>query len=394
MLSNFVPIAGVDFSSVSSGIKKTNTLDLSLITLAKGSVTAGVFTQNIFCAAPVIIAKNHLQEDVRALLINSGNANAGNGDKGLENCYESCSIFADKLDLKAEQIMPFSTGLIGKNIEIEKFRDNADLLVKNLDSNNIENAAKSILTTDTVEKYAFSSFEFKGETINIAAIAKGSGMIRPDMATMLCFIFTNISSKREELQKSLSIATNKSFNRITIDGDTSTNDACTLSATNKTKVNLTDCSDVFQKELDSVMLELAHKIVKDGEGATKFVKISVSGMKTQNDCLETAYTIANSLLVKTALFSGEANWGRILAAIGRANVSKFSIADVNIGINNLSIFNNGEIDKNYKEEQGAKEMQKKDINIDIRIGSSNFIESVWTCDLSYEYVKINSQYMT
>lgn len=394
MFKNLTAISGVEYASVASGLKKDNKLDLSLITLAKDSVTSAVFTKNIFCAAPVIVAKNHLQKDIRAILVNSGNANAGTGKKGLDSCYESCAIFAEKLNLKAGQILPFSTGVIGRAISIIHFKDSVDYLTSNLHTDNIKDVANAILTTDTVEKYASSSFEFNGEKVNISAIAKGSGMIRPDMATMLSFIFTDISATKEQLQECLNCGVDKSFNRISVDGDTSTNDACTLSATNKSKIRLEDCKKDFQKALNSVMLSLAHQIVRDGEGATKFVQIRTSGMKTKNDCLEVAYNVANSLLVKTALFSSKANWGRILAVIGRSKIDDFSIKDINIYINDLAIISFGELDVNYKNEYGDNQMAKKDIIIDIQIGDSDFSESVWTTDLSYEYVKINSEYLS
>ena len=287
-------VSGVKCSSISSGIKNNGALDLSLVLLAEGSVTAAVFTQNIFCAAPVLTAKNHLSSDVRALLINSGNANAGTGEKGLECAYKSCEIIAKEISVDPQQVLPFSTGVIGQILPIEPFEKNSALLVKNLSVNDMSQVAKGILTTDLKEKSYSVSFEVNGKTVTLAGIAKGSGMIRPDMATMLSFIFTDIGASKEDLQDCLSVSVNQSFNRITVDGDTSTNDACTLTATNQSGVRLRDCLNDFQLALNEMTKKLAHMIVKDGEGATKFVEIRASGLASSDDCLEVAYTVAHS----------------------------------------------------------------------------------------------------
>ena len=233
-----------------------------------------------------------------------------------------------------------------------------------------------------------------GKTVSIAGIAKGSGMIRPDMATMLSFIFTDIQATQSQLQTCLYSATNQSFNRITVDGDTSTNDACTLSATGASGVDIVDCDDEFQQALNEVTKSLAHQIIKDGEGATKFVEIRVKGGASSQDCLEVAYTVAHSPLVKTALFASDANWGRILAAVGRANIKNLSISDIDIDLNSVGLIRAGEPDPTYTEARGSEQMQKTDIVIDISIGSSNLQESVWTTDFSYDYVKINAEYRT
>ncbi|MDA8813534.1 bifunctional glutamate N-acetyltransferase/amino-acid acetyltransferase ArgJ [Candidatus Pseudothioglobus singularis] len=392
MSIDLLEVQGVKCSSVYSGIKKNNALDLSLISLVKGSKTAAVFTQNIFCAAPVIVAKNHLNSDVEALLINSGNANAGTGKKGLEHTFESCEILARELLISPEQVLPFSTGVIGELLPIDAFKNNANLLVSSLSKDGLRNVAKGILTTDLVEKSYSTSINVGGKTVNLSGIAKGSGMIRPDMATMLSFIVSDISASSEELQDCLTNAVNQSFNRITVDGDTSTNDACTLSATNQSGVLLSQCKDEFQKALNLVSKKLAHMIVKDGEGATKFVEIKIEGLESSEDCLEVAYTVAHSPLVKTALFASDANWGRILAAVGRAKVNGLSIENINIFINDLQIIDSGEKSTVYTEELGSTEMQKSKIVIRVNLGSSDSSESVWTTDLSYDYVKINAEY--
>ena len=385
-------VNGVKCSSVASGIKNNNSLDLSLISLIDGTNTAAVFTQNIFCAAPVLVAKNHLNSNIQALLINSGNANAGTGKKGLEDSFKSCEIIAEELNIKPEQVLPFSTGVIGQLLPVESIEKNANKLVNSLTEDGLGNVAKGILTTDLVEKYCSVSFKVDGVKVNLSGVAKGSGMIRPDMATMLSFIVTDIGATQDELQQCLDISVNQSFNRITVDGDTSTNDACTLSATNQSGILYSQCKVEFQKALNELTRNLAHKIVKDGEGSTKFVEVSVSGLESNEDCLEVAYTVAHSPLVKTALFASDANWGRILAAVGRARVKGISFENINISLNEVQIISSGEISDQYSEEAGSREMEKPEITIRIDLGGFKTNESVWTTDLSYEYVKINAEY--
>ena len=385
-------VKGINCAAINAGIKNNDDLDLSVISLTKGSVTAAVFTQNIFCAAPVLVAKNHLQNFPRALLINSGNANAGTGKKGIMNTLKSCEILANKLNIQAEQVLPFSTGVIGKQIDLSHFESGISRAISQLTVDSISNVAKGILTTDLVEKYCSRTFNFGGKEVILSGIAKGSGMIRPDMATMLSFIFTDIGSSQKALQDSLAIAVDQSFNRITVDGDTSTNDACTLSATNQSGVQLSQCTKEFQNALNGLTKDLAQMVVKDGEGATKFVEIKVGGLASTEDCLEVAYTVAHSPLVKTALFASDANWGRILAAVGRSNVTGFSIEDIDIYLNDLQVISSGEPSNKYTEKSGSAEMQKSEITIRIDLGDAGTSESVWTTDLSYDYVKINAEY--
>jgi len=392
MSINLLEVKGVKCSSIASGIKKNGQLDLSLVSFIKGSNTAAVFTQNIFCAAPVIVAKNHLNSNIEALLINSGNANAGTGEKGLEDSYKTCEYLAQELNILPEQVLPFSTGVIGELLPLKAFKSNINLLVSSLTKEGMSKVASGILTTDLVEKSYSTSIDVGGKTVNLSGIAKGSGMIRPDMATMLSFIVSDISASSEELQDCLTNAVNQSFNRITVDGDTSTNDASTLSATNQSGVKLSQCKDEFQKALNLVSKQLAHMIVKDGEGATKFVEIKIEGLESSEDCLEVAYTVAHSPLVKTALFASDANWGRILAAVGRAKVNGLSIENINIFINDLQVIDSGEKSTAYTEELGSAEMQKSEIVITVNLGTSDSSESVWTTDLSYDYVKINAEY--
>jgi glutamate N-acetyltransferase/amino-acid N-acetyltransferase len=394
MNDTLLNIKGVCCAAVNAGIKNNDDLDLSVISLIEGSETAAVFTQNIFCAAPVLVAKNHLQNNPRALLINSGNANAGTGEKGLENTIKACEILANEFNIKAEQIIPFSTGVIGQQLDLSNFESGIPKAVSQLSDSAIHDISKGILTTDLVEKNHSISFEVDGKTVTLTGIAKGSGMIRPDMATMLSFIFTDIGASQQELQDCLSLSVNQSFNRITVDGDTSTNDACTLSATNQSGVQLRDCLIDFQIALNEMTKTLAHMIVRDGEGATKFVEIRTSGLDTAEECLEVAYTVAHSPLVKTALFASDANWGRILAAVGRSKVTGISIENIDIYLNDLQIIASGEPSLDYTESKGSAEMQKSEITIRIDLGDANTTESVWTTDLSYDYVKINAEYRT
>jgi glutamate N-acetyltransferase / amino-acid N-acetyltransferase len=392
MSLSLLEVKGVKCSSITSGIKMNGNLDLSLISLIKGSNTAAVFTQNIFSAAPVIVAKNHLNSNVEALLINSGNANAGTGHKGIEDTYKTCEYLASELQVLPEQVLPFSTGVIGEFLPLEAFKSNVNVLVSSLSKEGMSKVARGILTTDLVEKSYSTSINIGGKTVNLSGIAKGSGMIRPDMATMLSFIVSDIGASKEELQECLTVAVNQSFNRITVDGDTSTNDACSLSATNQSGVQLSQCKDEFQKALNLVSKELAQMIVKDGEGATKFVEIKIEGLESSEDCLEVAYTVAHSPLVKTALFASDANWGRILAAVGRAKVNGISINNIDIFINDVQIISSGEKSNDYTEALGSAEMEKYEIVIRVILGASDTSESVWTTDLSYDYVKINAEY--
>ena len=387
-------VEGIYCASINAGIKNNDDLDLSVISLTKGSVTAAVFTQNIFCAAPVLVAKNHLQNFPRALLINSGNANAGTGKEGIVNTLRSCEVLANELDIKTEEVLPFSTGVIGKQIDLSNFESGIPRAVSQLAIDSIRDVAKGILTTDLIEKYYSKKIKFSGKEVTLSGIAKGSGMIRPDMATMLSFIFTDIGASQKELQECLAIAVDQSFNRITVDGDTSTNDACTLSATNQSGVKLDECKNEFQNALNEITKVLAQMIVKDGEGATKFVEIKVGGLASTKDCLEVAYTVAHSPLVKTALFASDANWGRILAAVGRSKVSGISIENIDIYLNDIQIIASGEPSLDYTESRGSAEMQESEITIRIDLGDANTTESVWTTDLSYDYVKINAEYRT
>lgn len=407
-MAKALKIDGVMAAAVCAGIKnaqksganinsKNNQkLDLAVVCFAPNTTTAAVFTQNVFCAAPVLVAKNHGHNPVRALLINSGNANAGtgvaSGSLGVKNAYITCQLLADELGVEPEQILPFSTGVIGQPLPIACFKDNIVKLASNLSAQNLPQVAQAILTTDLVDKTCSQSFKVNDKTVTISGIAKGSGMIRPDMATMLSFIFTDIKSNQTQLQACLTTAVNQSFNRITVDGDTSTNDACTLSATGASGVDINECLDEFQAALNQLSQTLAHKIIQDAEGATKFVEVKVMGGKTPQDCLEVAYTVAHSPLVKTAIFAADANWGRILAAVGRANIADLNATEVNIYLGAVCVIKGGELNPDYTENQGRTQMVKDEIVIAIEIGKNATQESVWTSDLSFDYIKINTEY--
>ncbi len=394
MAQSLLNIEGILSASIDAGIKNNDDPDLSVVYLSESTTTAAVFTQNVFCAAPVLVAKNHLNHHPKALLINSGNANAGTGAQGMENTLNTCACLAGELNIDTEQVLPFSTGVIGQQLQVDKFNKGVPKAIVKLSADAMGDVAKGILTTDLVEKTATAQFKVNGKTVTISGIAKGSGMIRPDMATMLSFIFTDVKSTQANLQQCLTTSVNQSFNRITVDGDTSTNDACTLSATGASSVDIHDCIDDFQSALNEVTQSLAHQIIKDGEGATKFVEVRVKGGSSNDDCLEVAYTVAHSPLVKTALFASDANWGRILAAVGRANIADLTIEDINIYLNEVSIIKAGEPDENYTEAAGSSEMAKENIVINIEIGKGDTQESVWTTDFSYDYVKINAEYRT
>lgn len=390
-------LQGVKFGAVASGIKADNILDLAVILLPEGSITAGVFSQNIFCAAPVLVAKNHLNSLVRALVINSGNANAGtgvtSGSKGLNNAYQMCVLVADAYGVNPEQVLPFSTGVIGQQLPMQCFESHTHSMVDNANEQDILQVANAIMTTDTTLKIAHKKIQYQGKTANIIGIAKGSGMICPDMATMLSFIITDlVADNQQQLQLFLTQSVHQSFNRITVDGDTSTNDAVTLSATGQSGLLISEVAN-FSSILDEISRDLALQIIKDGEGATKFVQINVTGGKTKEDCLEVAYTIAHSPLVKTALFACDANVGRLLMAVGRAKVQHpFKQTAVDIKINNLSVIKKGLMATDYTEEAGSNQMQKDNIVLDVFIGSSAYQETVWTTDFSYDYIKINTEY--
>lgn len=392
-----LPVAGVRLASVAAGIKKNGKHDLVVIVFDEGAACAATFTKNAFCAAPVTLAKKHLSQNTpRALLINAGNANAGTGETGMQNAVQSCVWLAEKLQCLPEQILPFSTGVIGEQLPMSVFKEGINQVVDGVSEDNWSLAARGIMTTDTVAKAISSTITLDGHDVTISGIAKGSGMICPNMATMLSFITTDADVEPAFLQQCLSAAVETSFNSITVDGDTSTNDACVLIATAKVKnkqlnKNSEDAS-VFIKELNNVCQFLAQAIVRDAEGATKFVTVTVCQAISIAEAKNVAYTIAHSLLVKTALFASDPNWGRILAAVGRAGVEQLNIDSVNIYLDTVCIVRNGSVADDYSEEKGQIVMDQEEITIRVELGGGNASATIWTSDLSHEYVRINAEY--
>ncbi|VAW51611.1 Glutamate N-acetyltransferase @ N-acetylglutamate synthase [hydrothermal vent metagenome] len=396
-IKNILPVAGIKLAAVSAGIKKNGGEDLVVLSFDENSACAAIFTQNAFCAAPVTLSKQHLsQYSPSALLINSGNANAGTGEIGLQNAKQSCNWLADVLHCSPEQVLPFSTGVIGEQLPMSVFQSGINKAVEQLSEDNWLAAAKGIMTTDIVEKAITKTLLLDGKQITISGIAKGSGMICPNMATMLAFIATDANIDTDFLQQCLTKAVENSFNAITVDGDTSTNDACVLIATGKAgnkKIDETSTgiSD-FVSELNAVCQHLAQAVIRDAEGATKFVTVSVELAQSKNEAKNVAYTIAHSPLVKTALFASDPNWGRILAAVGRAKIKQLDISKINIFLGDVCIVQNGAVDNDYTEDKGQLVMNQSEITITVVLNRGGESATVWTSDLSHEYVRINSEY--
>lgn len=398
-LPEFYPVAGLRLGVAKAGIKKPGRRDLVLLALEDGAQVAGIFTRNQFCAAPVLVTRAHLAKAVpRFLMINTGNANAGNGEKGMVDAQTCCSALAELTGSQPEQVLPFSTGVIGEPLPVEKIRNGLPEALDNLSPSNWAEAAQGIMTTDTLPKGATRRLELDGHAIHISGISKGAGMIRPNMATMLGFIATDADIEPDLLQALSSELGEKSFNRITIDGDTSTNDACMLIATGKSSApRITRQSaqlPAFRDALREIFMTLAHAIVRDGEGATKFITIRVEQAGNTQEALDVAYTIAHSPLVKTALFASDPNWGRILAAVGRAGVPDLDLSAIEIDLGDVALVRNGGRAADYTEARGQGVMNQSDITIRVALGRGEIAETVWTCDLSHDYVTINAEYRT
>lgn len=394
--TDFLPVPGVRVGSVPCGIKGEDQLDLVLFEFVPGSVTAGIFTQSHFAAAPVLVSREHLTSRAsRYFLINSGNANAATGEQGKSDAATCCKAVSQLTGARPEEVLPFSTGVIGEKLQVEHITDALPALTDQLDENNWLLAARGIMTTDTRPKIASRSCEIDGGTVTITGIAKGAGMIQPNMATMLAYVATDAVVSQAMLQSMLQAAADSSFNRITVDGDTSTNDSCMLTATGVSGV---DCNDgeaagTFREMLGELMRELAHGIVRDAEGATKFVEVHVKGGRSKSDCLAVAYSIANSPLIKTALFASDANWGRIVMAIGKAPAD-IDHARIDVYIDEVQLMQNGGKHSDYTEEQGAAVMKQEELKIMVDLKLGDAAESVWTSDLSHDYVSINADYRT
>jgi glutamate N-acetyltransferase/amino-acid N-acetyltransferase len=392
------PIAGVRLASVRAGIKKRPGQDLVLIELCEGANTSAVFTKNAFCAAPVTLAKQYLTgNQPRVLMINSGNANAGTGTEGMQAASESCLIASKVLGCRAEEILPFSTGVIGELLPTAPFETGVPLAVTELSADGWSSAARGIMTTDIVPKAVSKVLDIEGHAVRITGIAKGSGMIHPNMATMLGFVATDATVELALLQKMLSEAVDDSFNSITVDGDTSTNDACTLTATGKSTLPcITDEQSPAYQQLaqavTEVLTELATMIVRDGEGATKFITIEVEEAQDKAEAKQVGFTIAHSPLVKTAFFASDPNWGRILAAVGRAGLADLDLLGIRLYLGDVCIVENGGRSPNYTEAQGAAVMKEAEITIRVKLSRGQAKATIWTCDFSYDYVKINAEY--
>lgn len=389
-------VAGIRLGAAAAGIKRPGRLDLLVIEACEGARCAAVFTRNAFCAAPVVVARDHLLEDPLWLIINSGNANAGTGARGLDDALESCAMLAREVGSGPERVMPFSTGVIGEYLPLERIQPAIPKAVEALQASGWEAAANAIMTTDTRPKIASRALEFGSQKVVVTGIAKGSGMIHPDMATMLAFLATDAAVERADLQSLLERVTDKSFNCITVDGDTSTNDACVLLASSRSVALSAGTPDFqrFEEAVLAVCQDLAEAIVRDGEGATKLIRILVEGALDLGEARRVAKTIAHSPLVKTAFFASDPNWGRILAAVGRAGCEDLDIGRVAIWLDDVQIVDAGERCQTYLEEAGARVMAQNEIQIRVDLGRGRASDTVLTCDFSYDYVRINAEYRT
>jgi glutamate N-acetyltransferase/amino-acid N-acetyltransferase len=391
-------VSGIALGTACAGIKQTIKDDILVIQMAEHSTCAAVFTQNAFCAAPVHVAKANLPHAPRWLLINSGNANAGTGEQGMHDALVSCEELAKVTGGLANQVLPFSTGVIGQPLPVEKIKVALPNAIKNLSLNNWDKAAHAIMTTDTFPKAVSKVINIAGKSITINGISKGAGMIQPNMATMLGFIATDATISQALLQNCLALAVEQSFNRITVDGDTSTNDACVLMASGCSDapeiVADTENYALFSDAIMSVCKQLAEAIVRDGEGATKLMRIVVKEALHDEEAVRVGKTIAHSPLVKTAFFASDPNWGRILAAVGRSGIEAMVLEDVQIFLDDVCIVKNGGRADDYTEAAGQQVMNREEITITVILGRGNAIQEVLTCDLSYDYVKINAEYRT
>ena len=396
------PVPGVRLGTVSAGIKTAGRKDLVLLEAREGTNAAAVFTRNAFCAAPVTVAREHLERcgfQPRFLLVNTGNANAGTGAAGITDARSCSEAVARATGVSPESVLPFSTGVIGEPLPVKRLCEAVPAAVEALAGDAWAEAAEGIMTTDTRPKGASVTFEADGREYVVTGIAKGSGMIRPDMATMLAYIATDAAVARPLLQAMLAEVVDTTFNRVTVDGDTSTNDACILLATGAAGNEVISAPDeplygVLRDALEQVCMTLAQALVRDGEGASKFVAVEVNGGRDERECLDVAYTVAHSPLVKTALFASDPNWGRLLAAIGRAGLADLDVDRVGVFLNDVLIAENGCRARSYAEEAGAAAMAPEEITVRIELNRGGSSATVWTTDFSYDYVRINAEYRT
>jgi glutamate N-acetyltransferase/amino-acid N-acetyltransferase len=397
--ADLLPVAGVRLGIAQAGVRKANRKDLTVLLLDEGTSVEGVFTRNRFCAAPVQVCRAHLAAaaGIRALVINTGNANAGTGARGLADALATCDAMARLLKLKPTQVLPFSTGVIMEPLPVDRIVAGLPQALADADEANWAQAAEGIMTTDTLPKAFSKRFEIAGVTVNVTGMSKGAGMIRPNMATMLGFMATDANIAPELLQALTIELADASFNRITIDGDTSTNDSFIVMATHKAvHPQITSLSSAEGQVLKAALLnvaeQLAHAIVRDGEGATKFITIQVAGGKTNEECRKVAYAIAHSPLVKTAFFASDPNLGRILAAVGYAGIEDLDPSTIDLFLDEVQVVIQGGRHPDYKEEEGQRVMKKSEISVRVLLGRGSCSDTVWTCDLSHDYVSINADY--
>ena len=392
-------ISGVRIGVAEAGVRKAQRKDLTVFLLDEGTAVAGVFTQNRFCAAPVQICREHLAtgSHIRAMLINTGNANAGTGADGLARARQTCEALAEQLGLAANQILPFSTGVIMESLPVDRISAGLPAAIGDAAPTHWARAAEGIMTTDTVPKAFSTQVQIGGATVSITGISKGAGMIRPNMATMLGFMATDACIAPALLQQLATELADQSFNRITIDGDTSTNDSFIVMATQRAAhapITAWDSADgqALKAALLSVAQQLAQAIVRDGEGATKFITVRVEGGKTSEECRKVAYAIAHSPLVKTAFFASDPNLGRILAAVGYAGIDDLDQTGIDLYLDDVPVALQGGRNPDYREEDGQRVMQQSEITVRVLLGRGTAADTVWTCDLSHDYVTINADY--
>ncbi len=393
------PVAGVTLGVAEAGVRKANRKDLVVMSLVEGSTVAGVFTKNRYCAAPVQVCREHLAASaaMRAIVVNTGNANAGTGADGLARARRTCDALAAQMGLSAAQILPFSTGVIMETLPVERIEAGLPAALADLAPAHWAQAAEGIMTTDTLPKAASRQVTIGGQTVTVTGISKGAGMIRPNMATMLGFVATDAVIAPELVQPLVKRAADASFNRITIDGDTSTNDSFVLIATHQAgHAPITALDSVegaaLQEAVVAVARELAQAIVRDGEGATKFISITIEGGRTEDECCQAAYAIAHSPLVKTAFFASDPNLGRILAAVGYAGIDDLDQNLIEMHLDDVHVVTQGGRNPAYREEDGQRVMKQAEISVRVHLGRGAASATVWTCDLSHDYVSINADY--
>lgn len=406
LASSLLEIEGLRIGVTEAGIRKVNRKDLTVVLIDEGASVAGVFTQNRFCAAPVQVCREHLKlsqssnqlaSGIRAMVINTGNANAGTGEDGLMRARSTCQSLAQKLGLAPVQVLPFSTGVIMESLPHDRIAAGLDAAISDAKTTHWLRAAEAIMTTDTVPKAFSKQVQIDGKTISITGISKGAGMIRPNMATMLGFMATDACVAPEVMQQLATELANGSFNCVTVDGDTSTNDSFVVIATNKagnTPISNWSSTDGFALKVAmmEVARHLAQAIVRDGEGATKFISIQVDGGQSSDECRKVAYAIAHSPLVKTAFFASDPNLGRILAAVGYAGIDDLDQTKIDLYLDDVNVAIKGGRNPAYQESDGQRVMKQSEITVRVVLGRGQVSETVWTCDLSYDYVKINADY--